>query len=82
MLLLSLNYIQSMPTLIVTNRNREVKGDAIRIHTDHNEAIQYGKETYGYGQFRILPYHTWKRTKKGKRAHAKVAILKRMRQWR
>lgn len=65
-------------TLIVTKPDgRLLERDRIRIHNTCEEASAYGKDVYGYGNFKIQNYSQWKKTSTAKIQLEKIHILNR-----
>lgn len=65
-------------TLIVTKPNsRLLERDRIRIHNTREEASAYGKDVYGYSNFKIQNYNQWRKTETAKIQIIKIETLNR-----
>lgn len=70
-------------TLIATKPDgRLLERDRIRIHDTREEASAYGKDVYGYGNFKIQPYNQWRKTETAKIQILKIETLNRWTKFR
>lgn len=72
-----------MPTLICTLPSGYLKlsDDRIHLSSSFSDAALFGKQHFGYGQFKIKPYHSWRKTQVGKHETRRIQHLRKLRKF-
>jgi len=69
-----------IPAHVVVDRNNKVFNNTVQIFHNIDEASDHGKKNFGYGNYSIIPYPRWKKSKQAKLLRLKMKCLNRIKQ--